>query len=130
MKGPALAEAVTEGGNVLGSFLCAGTLASLRSQGSSAEVNGLLREALERYAPAFRAVRKVLKGGSDVEPAVARLEGLVRRGVEFDRPADVADLRAAIRALLATLGFVLPRHTGPGIACELHGKGCPTPAAR
>jgi hypothetical protein len=129
MKGAALAQSVTEGGNVLGSFLCAGTLASLRSQGTSAEVNGLLHEALQKYAPAFRAVRKVLQGGKDVEPALQRLEALVRRGVDFDRSADVADLRAAIREVLAHLGFVLPLHAGPGIACELHGKSCPGAAA-
>ncbi len=126
MKAAALAQSVTEGGNLLGAFLCAGTIASLRAQGSAAEVNALLAEGLQTYAPAFRAMRKVVKGAREVEPALARLEALARAGVDFDRPAAVADLRAAIRELLSNVGFELPRHAaGPGVACELHGKQCP-----
>jgi hypothetical protein len=126
VKAAALAQSVTEGGNLFGVFLCTGALASLRAKGSVPEVNALLAEGLQKYAPAFRAMRKVVKGAKEVEPALERLEVLVRLGVDFDRPADVADLRAAIRELLSNLGFDLPRHAhGPGVACELHGKECP-----
>jgi hypothetical protein len=126
MKAAALAELVTEGGNLLGAFLCSGALASLRAKGSVPEVNAALAEGLRKYAPAFRAMRKLVKGAKDVEPALLRLEALVRVGVDFDRPADVADLRAAIREVLANVGFDLPRHAaGPGVACELHGRICP-----
>ncbi len=123
----ALARSISEGGNALGAFLCAGTLASLRAQGSAAEINALLGEALRTYAPAFREVRRIVKGAREVEPALARLEGLVRAGVDFDRPEAVAEVRAAIRELLSNVGFELPRHApGPGVACELHGRECPT----
>ncbi len=126
MKASALAQSVTEGGNLLGAFLCAGAVASLREKGSVAEVNALLADGLQRYAPAFRAVRKLVKGAKDVEPALVRLEALVRVGVDFDRVDDVAGLRGAIRELLANVGFDLPRHApGPGVACELHGRVCP-----
>jgi hypothetical protein len=126
MKSTDLAKAVTEGGNLFGVFLCTGALASLRAKGSVVEVNALLADGLGKYGPAFRAMRKLVKGSKDVEPALERLEVLARLGVDFDRPADVADLRAAIRELLANLGFDLPRHAaGPGVACELHGKVCP-----
>jgi hypothetical protein len=126
MKATALAQSVTEGGNLFGVFLCTGALASLRAKGSVPEVNALLAEGLHKYAPAFRAMRKLVKGSKEVEPAIERLEVLVRLGVDFDRPADVADLRAAIRELLGNLGFDLPRHaSGPGVACELHGRECP-----
>ncbi len=126
MQPAALAQAVTEGGNLLGAFLCAGTVASLRAQGSVAEVNALLADAVRKHAPAFRQLRRLVKGSKDVEPALQRLEALVRAGVDFDRPEDVASLRGAIRELLSNLGFDLPRHeTGPGVACELHGRACP-----
>lgn len=126
MKATDLARSVTEGGNLFGAFLCAGALASLRAKGSVPEVNALLVDGLQRYGPAFRAMRKLVKGSKDVEPALERLEVLVRLGVDFDRSSDVADLRAAIRELLANLGFDLPRHAaGPGVACELHGTVCP-----
>jgi hypothetical protein len=126
MKSADLAKAVTEGGNLFGVFLCTGALASLRAKGSVGEVNALLADGLGKYGPAFRAMRKLVKGSKDVEPALERLEVLARLGVDFDRPEDVADLRAAIRELLANLGFDLPRHAGgPGVACELHGKVCP-----
>ncbi len=126
MKAAALAQLVTEGGNIFGAFLCSGNVASLRAKGSVEEVNGLLVEGLEKYAPAFRQIRKLVKGAKDVEPALQRLEALVRVGVDFDRPSDVADLRGAIRELLSNLGFDLPRHApGPGVACELHGRICP-----
>lgn len=126
MKAAALAQSVMEGGNLFGAFLCTGNVASLRAKASVAEVNGLLAEGLEKYAPSFREVRKLVKGAKAVEPPLQRLEALVRRGVDFDRPADVADLRTAIRELLSNLGFDLPRHApGPGIACELHGAVCP-----
>ncbi len=126
VKGAALAQAVTEGGNLLGAFLCAGTVASLRAKGTVAEMNALLADGVAQYGPAFREVRKLLKGAKAVEPPLARLEALVRAGVDFDAPAAVADLRAAIRDLLGNLGFALPHHApGPDVACELHGKSCP-----
>jgi hypothetical protein len=126
MKPAALAQLVTEGGNLFGAFLCSGALATLRAKGSVPEVNGVLVEGLQKYAPSFRAMRKLMKGAKDVEPALQRLEALVRIGVDFDRPGDVADLRTAIRELLSNLGFDLPRHApGPGVACELHGQICP-----
>ena len=131
MKGAALAQSVSEGGNVLGAFLCTGTLASLRAQGTVAEVNALLGESVRTYAPAFREVRKLVKGAREVEPTLARLEALVRAGVDFDRPAAVADLRAAIRELLSNVGFQLPRYApAPGVACELHGPKCPAAGGR
>jgi hypothetical protein len=130
VKGTALAQAVMEGGNVLGAFLCAGTLASLRKEGSVAEVNALLAEGLAKYAPAFRAMAKLVKGGRAVEPALARLEAVLRPGVDLDRPEAVADLRAAIRDVLSNLGFDLPRHAGSLVACELHGDACPAIPAR
>ncbi len=126
VKGAALAQAVTEGGNALGAFLCAGTVASLRAQGSVAEVNALLVESVGTYAPAFRQVGRVVKGARELEPALARLEALVRAGVDVDRPEALAGLRAAIRDVLSRVGFDLPRHApGPGVACELHGRQCP-----
>ncbi len=125
MKGAALAQSVTEGGNYLGAFLCAGTVASLRAKGSVAELNALLVEGVQKYAPAFRAMRKLVQGAAAVEPALARLEALAGAGVDFDRAAAVADLRAAVRDLLSALGFELPRHLGEGVVCELHGATCP-----
>ncbi len=128
VKPAALARSVSEGGNALGAFLCAGTLASLRAQGTPAEINALLGETLRAYAPAFRELRKVVKGARDVEPPLARLEALVRAGVDFDRPEAVAEARAAIREVLSIVGFDLPRHApARGVACELHGRECPGP---
>lgn len=130
MKAAELARSVAEGGNLFGVFLCSGALASLRTKGTVAEVNALLAEGLRKYAPAFRAVRKVAQGARDIEPALERLEVLARIGVDFDRPSEVSDVRAAIRELLGNLGFVLPLHApGPGVACELHGAACPELAA-
>jgi hypothetical protein len=126
MRQADLARALSEGANLLGAFLCSGEVASLRSRGTVAEINALLAETLQQSAPVFRAVRKVSKDMKDIEPALGRLEALVRTGVDFDAPPAVADLRAAIRELLGNVGFVLPRHAaGPGIACELHGRECP-----
>jgi hypothetical protein len=126
MKQADLARALSDGANLLAAFLCTGQIASLRAKGSVAEINGLLAEALQQYAPVFRAVRKVSKGMKDIEPALGRLDALVRAGVDFDSPAAVAELRAALRELLGNVGFVLPRHApGPGVACDLHGRECP-----
>ena len=128
VKTSALARSVSEGGNALGAFLCAGTLASLRAQGTSAEITALLAETLRTYGPAFRDVQKLVKGARGVEPALARLEALVGAGVDFGRPDAVAGVRATIRELLSNVGFELPRHApGPGVACELHGRECPAP---
>lgn len=129
MNAAALARSVSEGGNALGAFLCAGTVASLRSQGTAAEIGALLAETVRTYAPAFREVQKLVKGARDVRPALARLEALVGAGVDFDRPEAVAGVRAAIRDVLSGVGFDLPRHPpGPGVACELHGRDCPAAA--
>jgi len=126
MKASALAASVTEGANLLGVFLCAGALAALRAKGSAAEVNALLADGLAKYAPALRAMRKLVRGAKDVEPALQRLEALVRLGLDLDRAEHLADLRAAIRELLGNLGFDLPHHpAGPGVACGLHGASCP-----
>lgn len=132
MKSDELAAQVTEGANLLGVFLCTEALRTLRAKGTPAEVNVLLVEALLKYGPAFRAMRKLVRGAKDVEPALQRLQALARFGVDFDAPDHLADMRAAIRELLANVGFDLPLHAkGRGITCELHGKRCPVePAAR
>jgi hypothetical protein len=130
VKASALAQSVTEGGNLLGVFLCSGALAALRAKGSPAEVNALLAEGIARYGPAFRAMRKLVRGARDVEPALQRLEAQVRLGLDLDRADHLADLRAAIRELLGNLGFDLPRQaTAAGAPCELHGASCPPLAA-
>lgn len=127
MKSSELAQQVTEGGNLLGVFLCTHALRTLRAKGSAPEVVALLAEGVLKYAPAFRAMQRLVHGASDVEPALVRLQALVRLGLDLDRPEHVADVRAAIRELLSGLGFSLPYHAaGPGVACELHGAACPT----
>ena len=126
MKSSELAEQVTEGANLLGVFLCTRALRTVRAKGTQAEVNGLLSEALAKYGPPFRAMKRLVRGAKEIEPALQRLIALVRLGLDLDRPEHVADLRAAIRELLSNLGFVLPYHApGKGIACEIHGRTCP-----
>ena len=131
MKSADLAQQVTEGANLLGVFLCTDALATVRAKGTPAEVNGLLTESLAKYGPAFRAMKKLVKGSKEVEPAIQRLTALVRLGLDLDRPDHVADLRGAIRELLGNLGFALPYHAPrKGVVCELHGRACPVePAA-
>jgi hypothetical protein len=132
MKSDELAAQVTEGANLLGVFLCTQALRTLRARGTPAEVNFLLGEALLKYGPAFRAMRKLVRGAKDVEPAIQRVQALTRFGVDFDAPEQLADVRGAIRELLSNVGFDLPLHAkGRGITCELHGKRCPVaPAGR
>jgi hypothetical protein len=127
VKSSELARAVSEGGNAFGALLCTGALASLRAQGTDAEIAALLADAVRTYGPAFRQVGKLVKGARGVEPALARLEALARGGIDFGRPEAVAEVRAAIREVLSGVGFELPRHAGPGVRCELHGRECPTP---
>ncbi len=126
MKSSELAAQVTEGANLLGVFLCTDALRTLRAKGSAAEVNALLDEALVKYGPAFRAMKKLVRGAPEIEPALQRVTALVHFGLDLDRPDHLADLRAGIRELLSNLGFVLPHHApGPKIVCELHGRACP-----
>jgi hypothetical protein len=126
MKSSELAEQVTEGANLLGVFLCTDALQTLRAKGTAAEVNGLLGEALAKYGPPFRAMKRLVRGSKEVEPSLQRLLALVRLGLDLERPEHVSDLRAAIRELLSNLGFVLPYHApGKGVVCEIHGRACP-----
>ena len=126
MKAAELAAAVTEGGNLLGVFLCTRTLATLRASGTSVEIDQVLSQALVKYGPAFRAMKRLVRGAKDVEPALQRLEARVRFGIDYGSPADLAEVRGAIRELLANVGFEVPKAvTGPGVVCELHGKACP-----
>jgi hypothetical protein len=126
MRSSELAEQVTEGANLLGVFLCTDALRTLRAKGTPAEVNGLLGEALAKYGPSFRAMKRLVKGSKEVEPALQRLMALLRLGLDLDRPEHVSDLRAAVRELLTNLGFVLPYHApGKGVLCEIHGRACP-----
>ena len=130
MKGRELATKVTEGANTLATLLCAGSVASLRKQGTSREIDALVSQALATYGPAFRAMKKLVRGAKDVEPVLARLETLLRAGVDYGSAEEVAALRASLRELLGNVGFDLPRQAGPGVVCELHGKVCPEmPAA-
>jgi hypothetical protein len=126
MRSSELAQQVTEGGNLLGVFLCADALRTLRARGTPAEVNALLGEGLVKYGPAFRAMKRLVRGAKEVEPALQRMQALLRLGLDLDRPEHLADLRAAIRELLSNLGFALPHHPpGRGVVCELHGAACP-----
>jgi hypothetical protein len=126
MKSSELAQQVTEGGNLLGVFLCTGALRTLRASGTPDEVNALLAEGLVKYGPAFRAMKRLVRGAKEVEPPLWRLEALVRLGLDLDRPEHLADVRASIRELLSNLGFALPSHAlGPDVVCELHGRACP-----
>lgn len=126
MDATELTQSMAAGGNFFGVFLCTGALATLRERGSDPELNALLGRGLATYAPVFRRMQEVLEGASDVEPALERLEVLVRLGMDFDAPADVAELRAAVRELLQALGFELPeRRRSKHPACELHGATCP-----
>jgi hypothetical protein len=128
MRSNELAQQVTEGGNLLAVFLCTGALERLRASGTPSEVSGVLGEGVAKYAPAFRAMRKLVRGAKDVELPIQRLQALVRFGLDLDRPDHVADLRGAIREILSNLGFDLPRHAaGRGVVCELHGRECPVP---
>jgi hypothetical protein len=115
---------VQQGGNFLGVFLCTGALATLRRRASAPELNALLVRGLATYAPAFRGA--LAEAGREVEPALERLDALTQLGVNFDAPGEVTDLRAALRELLANVGFTLPAPVrGASVACELHGDGCP-----
>lgn len=126
MKSDELARLVAEGGNLLGVFLCTGALRALRARGTPAEVNALLREAAAKYAPAFRGMRRLVRGAKDVEPALVRLEALARFGVDLDDAAQLADLRATLREILGNVGFELPLHEPRrGVVCPLHGTRCP-----
>jgi hypothetical protein len=126
MDAETLARSVQQGGNFLGVFLCTGALAALRARAGSPELNDLLVRGLATYAPAFRAMQQAVEG-PEVEPALERLDALTRLGVDFDAPGEVAPLRAALRELLAKVGFELPGPLrGEGVACELHGAACPS----
>jgi len=126
MKAGELAAAVTEGANLLGVFLCTRTLATLRASGTPVEIDQLLAQALAKDGPTFRAMRKLVRGAKDVEPALQRLQALVRFGIDYDSPEHLADVRGAIRELLANVGFAVPPPArGRGVTCELHGEACP-----
>jgi hypothetical protein len=130
MTGDELARAVQEGGNFLGVFLCAGALATLCERGSAGEVNALLGRGVSTYAPAFRGFAELTGEGGDVEPAIERLEVLTRLGVDVGVPAELADVRAAVRELLGAVGFELPSAPpGESDLCPLHGAACPALAA-
>lgn len=129
MKSHELARQVTEGANLLAVFLCSGALRTVRTKGTAPEVNALLGEAVAKYGPAFRGMRKIVRGAKEVEPALVRLEALVRFGVDLENPAHLADLRATIRELLSNLGFDLPLHEpAADVRCPLHGASCPAEA--
>jgi hypothetical protein len=131
MTADELAQAVQEGGNFLGVFLCSGALATLRERGSAGEVNVLLGRGVATYAPAFRGFAEISHDGRDVEPAIERLEVLTRLGVDVGVPGELADIRAAVRELLGAVGFELPSAPpGESDVCPLHGRACPAHGAK
>jgi hypothetical protein len=126
MNTDALARSVQEAGNLLATFLCAGALGKLREKGTAQELNALVARTLAAHGPAFRGMHALAKGAPDVEVPLERLEVLTRLGLRFDAPRELAELRAAIRQLLASVGFEVPLAARRERAvCELHGAACP-----
>lgn len=120
-----LAQAISEGMNCLGIFLCGPALAKSR-----AEAPALLKEWVTAYEPAFRKV-SVAWDNRHIDrqayvSAVAKVSLLASAGIDLDAPDQLARLRAAIREMFEAIRIPLPTLPSNETAvCELHGAACP-----
>lgn len=118
-----MAQAMSEGLNCLGIFLCAPAFRKFR-----AEAPGLLRRWETDYAPTFRhAVAGVRpRNRAKLEAALTKISSGATSEVDLDSPEQLAALRLAIREAILAFEFPLPDLTPAESAiCELHGSACP-----
>jgi hypothetical protein len=122
-KATKFAQAVSEGLNCLGVFLCGPALRKYGAPGPD-----LLRRWEVEYAPVFQNIELPARGGDSARfrAALAKISSLVASGVDLDATDQLASLRAAIRDLLTAMRFPVPVVPSPDAAvCELHGTSCP-----
>ncbi len=121
------ARIVSEGFNCLGVFLCGPALREVRS-----EVPTLVRQWNDEYAPLFRTLDLAAARGDTpaFRAALGRIGALTSGGFDPEDAARLAELRAAIRALMTALHVPLPvLSPADAKVCELHGAACPVLAA-
>jgi hypothetical protein len=122
-KATRFAQAVSEGLNCLGVFMCGPALRKCRE-----EAPNLLRRWESEYAPVFRQIQLPATNGDAAafSASVAKISSLVAAGMDLDAPDQLAALRAAIRDMLAAMRFPIPTVSAAEAAvCELHGAACP-----
>jgi hypothetical protein len=122
-KATRLAQAVSEGLNCLGVFMCGPALRKFRGQAPD-----LLRRWESEYAPVFRQVGAAGARGATAafSAALGRISSLIAAGIDLDVPDQLAALRAAIKDMLVAMRFPAPTvPASEAVICELHGAACP-----
>ncbi len=122
-KATRIAQAMGEGLNCLGVFLCGPALRRMR-----AEAPQLLRRWETDYAPTFREAAAGVRRSNraKLDSALSRISSAAITGVDLDAPEQLAALRRAIREAILAFEFPMPDLTPAEAAiCELHGSACP-----
>lgn len=116
------AQAVSEGLNCLGLFLC--EPAWRKAKVDAGEV---LQKWEAEYAPVFRelAPEVAARGRTGYLDGLDRLSAVSRQDVAAATPAELAALRTNIRTLMIDLGVPLPTLSAADASvCGLHGSTC------
>jgi hypothetical protein len=122
-KASTFAQAVSEGLNCLGVFLCGPALRKYRAQAPD-----LLRRWEAEYAPVLEKIDLPASGldGAAFRASVAKVSLLVAAGVDPNSADQLTSLRAAFREMLAAMRVPVPVVPPAETAiCELHGAACP-----
>ncbi len=115
-----ISRTIAEGLNCLGVLLCGPAFKKMQP-----DVRQVLDHWERAYAPTFREIGADLKrsGRARLVSALAALSSAARA---TGTPGDLAQLRGAIRDVMAALGMPVPKLSPTESAiCELHGSDCP-----
>jgi len=118
-----MAQAVSEGMNCLGLFLCEPAWRK-----GKVDAGEILRKWEAEYAPVFRELAPELaaRGRTGYLGALDRLSAMSRQRIDVGVPDQLAALCGTVRAVMLDLGVPLPTMSPAETSvCGLHGKECP-----
>jgi hypothetical protein len=117
-----MAQAVSEGLNCLGLFLCEPAWRK-----ANVDAGEVLRKWEAEYAPVFRELGPEVapRGRTGYLGGLDRLSAMSRQGIDVGSPDQFAALRTTVRALMIDLGVPLPTLSAADASvCSLHGSTC------
>lgn len=118
-----MAQAVSEGLNSLGLFLCEPAWRK-----GKVDAGEILRKWEAEYAPVFRALAPevIARGRTGYLGGLDRLSAMSMQGVDVRVPDQLAALCGTVRAVMLDLGVPLPTLSpSESSVCGLHGRECP-----
>jgi len=117
-----MAQAVSEGLNCLGLFLCKPAWRK-----GKVDAGEILRKWEAEYAPVFRELAPEVsaRGRTGYVGGLDRLSAMSRQGIDVGSSEQLAALRTTVRSLMIDLGVPLPTLSAADASvCGLHGSTC------